>query len=77
MEGVPVEFKVATIFVAITALLPMPLITRRTLTACYGLNRFFKIIIDECGETLNGLGFHLYCAEGCLFNGRLHSFDVR
>src|SRR5690242_16413536 len=41
-EGVPVEFRVATIFCAITALLPIPLTTRRPLQFTIAWTAFSK-----------------------------------
>src|SRR5258706_13423943 len=42
MDGEPVEFNVATIFCAMTALLPIPLITRRPLQPAMAFTAFSK-----------------------------------
>jgi hypothetical protein len=45
MDGVPVEFRVATIFCAITALLPIPLITSRPLQVTMASTAFSKSVL--------------------------------
>jgi len=51
-SGVPVELRVATIFCAMTALLPIPLIMRRPLQVAITLIAFSKslLIKDESPE---------------------------